>query len=143
MNVLLVNRWIAISILLAALLVLVACGGDAEQAPAPEEPTTAPTEAPVQAPTEEPVAAGDTGDKAAGSANRLVHLFVDPPTIDPHVTTDATSARIIVEVFGAWSPSTRIWTLFLTWPRAGILATMAGSTPSICGRTPNSTTESR
>ena len=29
-----------------------------------------------------------------------MHLFVDPPTLDPHLTTDATSARIIVEVFG-------------------------------------------
>ena len=31
---------------------------------------------------------------------RFVRLFVDPPTLDPHLTTDATSAQIIVEVFG-------------------------------------------
>ena len=31
---------------------------------------------------------------------RFVHLYVDPPTLDPHLTTDATSAQVIVEVFG-------------------------------------------
>ena len=31
---------------------------------------------------------------------RFVRLYVDPPTLDPHLTTDATSAQIIVEVFG-------------------------------------------
>ena len=34
-----------------------------------------------------------------GSA-RLVRLWADPPTLDPHLTTDATSATIIVEIFG-------------------------------------------
>ena len=31
---------------------------------------------------------------------RFVRLYVDPPTLDPHLTTDATSAQVIVEVFG-------------------------------------------
>ena len=31
---------------------------------------------------------------------RFFRLFVDPQTLDPHLTTDATSAQIIVEVFG-------------------------------------------
>ena len=31
---------------------------------------------------------------------KLVRLWADPPTLDPHLTTDATSATIIVEVFG-------------------------------------------
>ena len=30
----------------------------------------------------------------------MVRLWADPPTLDPHLTTDATSATIIVEVFG-------------------------------------------
>ena len=35
---------------------------------------------------------------------RFVRLFVDPPTLDPHLPTDATSAQIIVEVFGGLVP---------------------------------------
>jgi ABC-type transport system substrate-binding protein len=31
---------------------------------------------------------------------RLVRLFSDPPTLDPHITTDSTSAVIVNEVFG-------------------------------------------
>jgi len=40
----------------------------------------------------------DDGEPLDGG--RFVRLFVDPPTLDPHLTTDATSAQIIVEVFG-------------------------------------------
>ena len=45
------------------------------------------------------------GGESAGrgeplEGGRFVRLFVDPPTLDPHLTTDATSATIIVEVFG-------------------------------------------
>ena len=36
----------------------------------------------------------------SSDGGRFVRLFVDPPTLDPHLTTDATSAQIIVEVFG-------------------------------------------
>ena len=38
------------------------------------------------------------GERIAGGT--LVRLWTDPPTLDPHLTTDATSAGIIVEVFG-------------------------------------------
>jgi len=31
---------------------------------------------------------------------RLIRLFSDPPTLDPHITTDSTSAVIVNEVFG-------------------------------------------
>ena len=39
-----------------------------------------------------------TGEPLEGG--RFVRLFIDPPTLDPHLTTDATSAQVIVEVFG-------------------------------------------
>ena len=39
-----------------------------------------------------------TGEPLEGG--RFVRLFVAPPTLDPHLTTDATSAQVIVEVFG-------------------------------------------
>ncbi len=92
-------RCIGILIGLIALMAVVACGGESGPAPAAGEPTAAPTEAAAESPTAEPQASGETDD-GSGSSNRLVHLYVDPPTIDPHLTTDATSARIIVEVFG-------------------------------------------
>ena len=31
---------------------------------------------------------------------KLVRLFVDPLTLDPHISTDATSAQVIVELYG-------------------------------------------
>jgi len=33
-------------------------------------------------------------------AGKLVRLFVDSPTLDPHISTDATSAQVIVELYG-------------------------------------------
>ena len=99
MKVFVANRWIGIFIAMVALLAFVACGGGGEGAPATEEPTSAPTEAVEESPTEETEDSSDSSETAEPT-NRLVQLFVDPPTIDPHLTTDATSARIIVEVFG-------------------------------------------
>ena len=94
------NRWIGILAAMVALLVLAACGGDSGAATSAPEPTGAPTEAPVAAAQQEESQPADDGESGVNSTTRLVQLFVDPPTIDPHVTTDATSARIIVEVFG-------------------------------------------
>ena len=100
MNRSLIYRWTAVLVAVAALLLLVACAGGSESEEAPaEEPTVAPTEVVEEA------AAEDNGDSdrresTVGDTSSLVQLFVDPPTLDPHLTTDATSARIIVEVFG-------------------------------------------
>ena len=46
------------------------------------------------------VATGSTATGEVLEGGRFVRLFVDPPTLDPHLTTDATSAQVIVEVFG-------------------------------------------
>ena len=86
---------------IAIVMLLAACGGESapEATTSSEEPTEAPTEAaggPSGEEDSEPASRGST----AGDTTRLVHLYVDPPTLDPHLTTDATSARIIVEVFG-------------------------------------------
>ena len=55
----------------------------------------------------EPTASSSASDSSSSTGGgtpleggRFVRLFVDPPTLDPHLTTDATSAQIIVEVFG-------------------------------------------
>ena len=87
---------------IAIIMLLGACGGESapEAATSPEEPTEAPTEAAPAASSGGEEAEPASGGSTAGDTTRLVHLYVDPPTLDPHLTTDATSARIIVEVFG-------------------------------------------
>lgn len=89
-------------LVIAIVMLLGACGGESapEAASSTEEPTEAPTEAsPASSAGEEDAEPASRGS-TAGDTTRLVHLYVDPPTLDPHLTTDATSARIIVEVFG-------------------------------------------
>ena len=99
MNTVFANKWTSILLATVALLFLMACSGDSEPAAATEEPTAAATGAPTEAPAQE-ASDSDGRESSSGDISRLVHLFVDPPTLDPHLTTDATSARIIVEVFG-------------------------------------------
>lgn len=92
----------SILLAIAIVMLLAACGGESapEAATSTEEPAEAPTEAaPVASSAEEEAETASRGS-TAGDTTRLVHLYVDPPTLDPHLTTDATSARIIVEVFG-------------------------------------------
>ena len=97
-----VSALTGILLAIAIVMLLVACGGESapDAATGTEEPTEAPTEAaPAASPGEEDAEPASRGT-TAGDTTRLVHLYVDPPTLDPHLTTDATSARIIVEVFG-------------------------------------------
>jgi ABC-type transport system substrate-binding protein len=84
-------------IIILGLLLLVACSGPAK-APAAKEATEKPTAKSEAGAAAAPAVPGDTGQRRRGG--KLVHLFADPPTLDPHLTTDATSAEIIVEVFG-------------------------------------------
>ena len=87
---------------IAVVTLLAACGGESapEAATSTEEPAEAPTEAAPAVSSGEEEAEPASRGSTAGDTTRLVHLYVDPPTLDPHLTTDATSARIIVEVFG-------------------------------------------
>ena len=90
------------AILLSALVLvlLAACS----TRPAPEDTTSeaSPTPAPTAAPAAATAAAADPAQSAVEQDDgaKLVRLWADPPTLDPHLTTDATSATIIVEVFG-------------------------------------------
>ena len=90
-------RRIGALLALAALLLIAACGGEAAAPTATPAPPTAAVPTAAPAATAAPAQSESDGN---GGATRLVQLFVDPPTFDPHLTTDATSARIIVEVFG-------------------------------------------
>ena len=100
---------LAIPSMLLLLLIVAACSGRSEsaqqgesalqevseQTTAVEKTSAADTTAP---PVEQKLAAAAPGERIEGGT--LVRLWSDPPTLDPHLTTDATSAGIIVEVFG-------------------------------------------
>lgn len=121
-------RILVLPAMLGALVLAIACGGgtspETAAAPAATEPTpTLPSRAaesvstPAAIPTAEPaptvasVPQPAPGDSCAPSAdltfdNRppqggtLVRLYADPPSIDPHLVSDATSSVITNEVFG-------------------------------------------
>ena len=105
--------------MILAMLVAVAalaCGGDSEettepvaepQAQAeptaqPEQAATAAPAAPEPAPTSPSVAAVETSETEEAeelSGGVFRRLWADPPTLDPHLTTDTTSAGLVVELF--------------------------------------------
>ena len=92
--------WKSLLLTFGVLFLAAACsgssGGDSNGSPGESTEAASPTSAPASNGN-----AGEspgTGEPLDGG--RFVRLFVDPPTLDPHLTTDATSATIIVEVFG-------------------------------------------
>ena len=105
------KKWLVTPFVLIA-LAAVACGEavspgpensqePAAPAPAVEAPQEAPTAEPSQAlplpPREPQAAAAPTSPGATGGIFR--RLWADPPTLDPHLTSDTTSAGIVVEVY--------------------------------------------
>ena len=58
------------------------------------------TRAESLSPTAQPDSVSPPGRVERPAGGRLVRLFSDPPTLDPHITTDSTSAVIVNEVFG-------------------------------------------
>ena len=94
--------WKSLLLIFGSLFLIAACSGSSSE-PAPvNQPTAAPvateeaTQVTTTAPAAQPSGAADGGI----GGGKLIRLFVDPPTLDPHLTTDATSAQIIIEVFG-------------------------------------------
>ena len=78
-------------------LLIAACSGSSGATPSADSSAAAGQDSAgtVVSPT-----LGAAGLGQPGDGGRLVRLYVDPPTLDPHITTDATSAQIIVELFG-------------------------------------------
>ena len=113
-------RGLLLAVSIGALL-LAACSPSAEVSPqiadgaaqsSEKNVAAAPNSASQKSAQESSAVATDLSPKATpGSVSRpdrverpvggrLVRLFSDPPTLDPHITTDSTSAVIINEVFG-------------------------------------------
>ena len=96
-----------LSLIFILALAAVACGSPVSIAtPEPiavatPEPVLGAVATAVPSPTTPPEA---TGEASIGSqvpqGGTLMRLWSDPPTLDPHLTGDVTSAVIIVEVFG-------------------------------------------
>ena len=106
------NMKILLSVLAGVFLVGLACGG---QSTPPTSPTATSTATPAVAPAPAapaatalpPTAPRPTANPAAAApkpkgvtTGTLLRLGDDPPTLDPHLTTDASSALYIVEIFG-------------------------------------------
>ena len=89
--------WKPLLLAFGMLFLVAACSGSSST-----KSTTSSAEKPVA--TAASSGASEASDAKDDSepldGGRFVRLFVDPPTLDPHLTTDATSAQIIVEVYG-------------------------------------------
>ena len=135
--------WKIIGLILFSLSSLVACEGALE---AVAEGSQGEKEASVRsnvaaAPMAEAVSPQPSAQEAEGG--RLVFLFSDPPTFDPHVGADAASALVIVELFGGLVTVDQKLEVVPTLPKAGRSAQMVRYTPSKFGRMPSFTTEDR
>ena len=89
--------WKTLLLAFGMLFLVAACSGSSRSS----ETTASTVDSPESTASSSVPAAGDTtGSGELLEGGRFVRLYVDPPTLDPHLTTDATSAQVIVEVFG-------------------------------------------
>ena len=117
--------WKTLLIAIFAVVSLVACNGSPADAPAPTaaaqmsdtgSPAAAASASDAGAPTtqpgtesSQPEPTSETGSVAPASSvpqghgkrgGTLVRLFSDPPTLDPHLTTDNISGALVNEIYG-------------------------------------------
>ena len=88
--------WKTLFLIFGILVLSMACSGQSEGGEI-AEPVSKSSERIASSPKPE---TDVTTSRETLEGGRFVRLYVDPPTLDPHLTTDATSAQIIVEVFG-------------------------------------------
>ena len=83
-----------LALAMIALLVAAACGSSSE-----EGPTLQPTSTPVPTAPATLATATPVPDSPAGTGGEFTRLFSDPPTLDPALTSDTSSAFVVIEVF--------------------------------------------
>ena len=88
--------WKTPLLILGILLLLVSCSSQSEG----DQPTGAVAKLSERIESSDELETNPSTAEQSLDGGRFVRLFVDPPTLDPHLTTDATSAQVIVEVFG-------------------------------------------
>ena len=88
--------WKTLLLAFGLLFLVAACSGSSGG----EDPEPVRTSPESTAASSSSASSESTGTGEPLEGGRFVRLYVDPPTLDPHLTTDATSAQIIVEVFG-------------------------------------------
>ena len=142
-------KWILLIVFVLAAFVAVACGSDASEeeadssevsalstdpTPVPAEPTaTVPASAEPPPPASEP---------STGGVFR--RQWADPPTLDPHLTTDTTSSFVVVELFsGLVTLNTDLELVPDIAERWEISSDGLQVHVLTCGPTPSSTTASR
>ena len=110
---------LAVLAMVLSVMMLAACSGASEKTPietpakevqagqpssADSQAETAPTAVsnePAATPEAEPMPTPFLAESSmASQGGTLVRLFSDPPTLDPHITTDYLAAAIVNEVFG-------------------------------------------
>ena len=89
--------WKTLLLAFGMLFLVAACSGSSGSSET--TPSTGDSPEPT-ASSSAPAAANTTDSAEPLEGGRFVRLYVDPPTLDPHLTTDATSAQVIVEIFG-------------------------------------------
>ncbi len=108
-------NWKALILIIFSSFLLAACSTAAEPAP---DTSTSPSSAPVTENTPSPTTSGRAPasefavptrgpgfditktEERPPQGGKLVRLYQDPPTLDPHLTTDNISGGLVNEVFG-------------------------------------------
>jgi oligopeptide transport system substrate-binding protein len=104
--------WKSFLIIIIGSFMLAACTAVSTPTPAPEaatEPsattapaTSSPTEnaPPGASPANTPASSAATNPENIPQGGTLVRLYTNPPTLDPHLTTDEYSSGLVQEIFG-------------------------------------------
>ena len=97
--------WKALILIIFSSFLLAACSSAAT--PTPETSTAPPpTSAPAPdttrdaSPTSVPASDTTPSSERPPQGGKLVRLYQDPPTLDPHLTTDNISGGLVNEIFG-------------------------------------------